>query len=61
MSKSLKRVKRVLEDSKIETEVRETGEARTAQMAADQLGVAVDQIAKSIIFKGETTGEALLF
>ncbi len=61
MSKSLKRVKRALEDSKIETEVRETGEARTAQMAADQLGVAVDQIAKSIIFKGETTGEALLF
>lgn len=61
MSKSLKRVKRALEDSKIETEVRETGEARTAQMAADQLGVAVDQISKSIIFKGETTGEALLF
>ena len=61
MSKSLKRVKRVLEQSSAETDLRETGEARTAQMAADALGVDVDQIAKSIIFQGVTSGEAVLF
>ncbi|MDP7150371.1 MAG: YbaK/EbsC family protein [Paracoccaceae bacterium] len=61
MSKSLKRVRRVLEDTGWETEIRETGEARTARMAADELGVEVDQIAKSIIFRGDTTGQALLF
>ncbi len=61
MSKSLKRVKRALESFGHSTEVRETGEARMAQMAADELEVDVDQIAKSIIFKGETTGEAILF
>jgi len=61
MSKSLKRVKRVLEEASVSTELRETGEARTAQMAADELGVGVDQIAKSIVFRGETSGEAILF
>lgn len=61
MSKSLNRVTRVLEDSGLETEIRKTGEARTAQMAADELKVEVNQIAKSIIFRGETTGEAVLF
>ena len=30
-------------------------------MAADELGVEVDQIVKSIIFRGETSGEAVLF
>jgi prolyl-tRNA editing enzyme YbaK/EbsC (Cys-tRNA(Pro) deacylase) len=30
-------------------------------MAADGVGCAVDQIAKSIIFRGETSGEAILF
>lgn len=61
MSKSLKRVRQFLEASGIDTEIRQTGEARTAQMAASELGVVVDQIAKSIIFRGETTGEAVLF
>ncbi|MDG1737704.1 MAG: YbaK/EbsC family protein [Paracoccaceae bacterium] len=61
MSKSLKRVKQALDDFGVTTEIRETGEARTAQMAADELGVDVDQIAKSIIFKGETSGKAVLF
>ena len=61
MSKSLKRVRAVLEAAEVETEVRETGEARTAQMAASELGVEVDQIAKSIIFRGEASGQALLF
>lgn len=61
MSKSLKRVRRALDEAGFDTELRETGEARTAQMAADELGVAVDQIVKSIIFRGETSGEAVLF
>ncbi len=61
MSKSLKRVKAALADAGIETEIRETPLARTAQDAANALGVAVDQIAKSIIFKGSTSGEAILF
>jgi len=59
MSKSLKRVKAALEG--LSAIVSETGEARTAQMAADELGVEVDQIAKSIIFRGENSGEAILF
>lgn len=61
MSKSLKRVRRAIEDAGLKAEIRETGDARTAQMAADELGVEVDQIAKSIIFKAETSGEAVLF
>lgn len=59
MSKSLARVKQALEN--VSAIVLETGEARTAQMAADELGVEVDQIAKSIIFRGEQSGEAILF
>ncbi len=37
------------------------GETRTAQQAADQAGCALDQIAKSIIFRGHETGDAILF
>ena len=59
MSKRLKRVEAAL--SGISTLVVETGEARTAQMAADELGVDLDQIAKSIICRGETSGSAILF
>ncbi|MCV2891500.1 YbaK/EbsC family protein [Lentibacter sp. XHP0401] len=59
MSKSLKRVRATLEGE--QTEIRETGEAKTALQAASELGVEVDQIAKSIIFQGQTSGEALLF
>ncbi|WP_439109339.1 YbaK/EbsC family protein [Lentibacter sp.] len=59
MSKSLKRVRAALEGE--ETEIRETGEAKTALQAATELGVEVDQIAKSIIFQGQSSGEALLF
>lgn len=61
MSKSLKRVRTALEASGIDTEIRETALARTAEDAADALGCAVDQIAKSIIFAGQTSGAALLF
>jgi prolyl-tRNA editing enzyme YbaK/EbsC (Cys-tRNA(Pro) deacylase) len=59
MSKSLARVRTALQG--VSAIVLETGEARTAQMAADELGVALDQIAKSIIFRGEETGQAILF
>lgn len=61
MSKSLKRVRAVLESSGIETEIRETPLARTAADAAAALDIEIDQIAKSIIFRGETSGEAILF
>lgn len=59
MSKSLKRVRAALEGE--ESEIRETAEAKTAQQAAAELGVERDQIAKSIIFQGQNSGEALLF
>ncbi|OWU85323.1 prolyl-tRNA synthetase [Oceanicola sp. 22II-s10i] len=61
MSKSKARVIRALQDAGIETEIVELKEAKTAQMAADGVGCEVDQIAKSIIFRGEESGEAILF
>ncbi|MGR3549559.1 YbaK/EbsC family protein [Pseudooceanicola sp.] len=61
MSKSMKRVSRALADAGIEVEIVELGTARTAQEAAEGVGCHLDQIAKSIIFAGETSGEALLF
>jgi len=61
MSKSLKRVQAVLADSGIPATITETALARTAQEAADALGCEVDQIAKSIVFKGQDSGRALLF
>ncbi|WP_372613403.1 YbaK/EbsC family protein [Aquicoccus sp.] len=59
MSKSLKRVRAALEGHA--AEIVEAGEARTAQMAADAVVCHVDQIAKSIIFRGESSGRAVLF
>lgn len=61
MSKSLKRVRAALDAAGIDTEIKQTGEARTAQMAATELGVEVDQIVKSIIFQGATSKQAVLF
>ncbi len=61
MSKSLKRVIRALSDAGLGAEPVEIGAATTAQMAADLVGCTVDQIAKSIIFRGETSGAAILF
>jgi len=62
MSKSLKRVTRALQEAGIAAEVLEmAGSTRTAAEAAQQAGCAVDQIGKSIIFRGEKSGEALLF
>ncbi len=61
MSKSLTRVRNALIDAGIDPDIHEVGQARTAQEAADSVGCALDQIAKSIIFRGEESGEALLF
>ncbi len=61
MSKSLKRVVAALAAAGSESEPVEVGQATTAQMAADLVGCEVDQIAKSIIFRGEESGDALLF
>ena len=56
MSKSLARVRAALIDAGIPADIREVGQARTAQEAADSVGCALDQIAKSIIFRAETAG-----
>ena len=62
MSKSLKRVMRALLDAKLQITPLELGpETRTAQQAADAAGCALDQIAKSVIFAGQTSGQAILF
>ena len=51
MSKSLRRVKAALAELGLEDTICETAGATTAQMAADAVGCAVDQIGKSIIFQ----------
>ena len=61
MSKSLKRVKQALQNAGLPDTVREVGQARTAQEAADSVGSALDQIVKSIIYRAEDSGEAVLF
>ena len=61
MSKSLKRVRNALQQAGVACDITEMpGETRTAQQAADAAGCALDQIAKSIIFRGETSGVAIL-
>ena len=47
MSKSLKRVRAALEAAGAEHEIREVGEARTADLAAQSAGCTLDQIAKA--------------
>jgi len=62
MSKSLKRVIAALEAAGLEPDVLEMpGETRTAQAAADEAACKIDQIAKSIIFQGENSGDVVLF
>ena len=60
MSKSLKRVIAALRAAGLDAEPVEMGETRTAQQAADAVGCALDQIAKSIIF-GTGDGGCALF
>ena len=62
MSKSQRRVETALKNAGILAEVQTMPDAtRTAAQAADAVGCTVDQIAKSVIFRGETTGRVLLF
>lgn len=61
MSKSLARVRATLEVAGETPRITQTTLARTAADAATALGCEIDQIAKSIIFGGATSGEAVLF
>lgn len=62
MSKSVKRVRAALDAAGLEVEIRQTGDqTRTAQEAAAVVGCALDQIAKSMIFRGEESGQIILF
>ena len=62
MSKSLKRVKAAIEAAGLETEILEMAEGtRTAEDAARAARCEVDQIMKSIIFRGEESGHVVLF
>ena len=62
MSKSLTRVRAALKNAGIETQIMEmVSETRTAADAAREAECEIDQIAKSIIFRGETTGGVVLF
>ena len=62
MSKSLRRVQSALEAAGLTIDIRETDDsARTAEGAAAAVGCTVDQIAKSIIFRGEESGHVVLF
>jgi prolyl-tRNA editing enzyme YbaK/EbsC (Cys-tRNA(Pro) deacylase) len=55
------KVQRALRALGINADVREMpASTRTAKEAAETIGCAVGQIAKSLVFRGETTGKALL-
>lgn len=62
MSKSLKRVEDALQAAGVTVQIVEMAEGtRTAEDAARAAGCALDQIAKSIIFRAENRGDAVLF
>lgn len=62
MSKSLTRVTTALAHAGLTVVPMEmTAETRTAQQAADAAGCHIDQIAKSIILRGNMSGTAILF
>jgi prolyl-tRNA editing enzyme YbaK/EbsC (Cys-tRNA(Pro) deacylase) len=62
MSKSLRRVETALADAGLAARVLEMAEGtRTAGDAARAAGCAIDQIVKSIIFRGEASGHVVLF
>ena len=61
-SKSLSRVEQALAGAGIEAHILEMRDGtRTAAQAAAAAGCALDQIVKSIIFRGEDDGRAVLF
>ncbi len=62
MSKSVKRVARVLEEAGVAAHIVEMAEGtRTASEAAAAAGCEIDQIAKSIVFRAGDHGTAVLF
>ena len=62
MSKSLARVRTALQAAGLDTEPLEMpGETRTAEDAAAAAGCALDQIVKSVVFQGSTSGRLFLF
>lgn len=62
MSKSLKRVTAALHDAGLDvTPLEMPQQTRTAAEAAEAAGCHIDQIAKSVIFAGLTSGQAILF
>lgn len=61
-SKSLKRVEQALAEAGVPAEILEMAEGtRTAAEAAAAAGCEIDQIVKSIIFRGEADGRVVLF
>lgn len=61
MSKSMARVRAALEQAGLPAEIRDMGDTRTAEDAANAVGCEVAQIVKSIIFRGEDSGHVVLF
>ena len=62
MSKSLKRVQAALQAAGVQADILGfEQDTRTAAQAAEMAGCALDQIVKSIIFRGETSGHVKLF
>ncbi|MGI3212404.1 YbaK/EbsC family protein [Roseovarius tibetensis] len=61
MSKSVRRVTRVLQEAGLDIVPVEIGDATTARLAADLVGCDVAQIAKSVMLRGQDTGAAVLF
>jgi prolyl-tRNA editing enzyme YbaK/EbsC (Cys-tRNA(Pro) deacylase) len=61
VNRSLDRVRSALIDLGLEAEIRELPEStRTAQQAAEAVGCHVDQIAKSLVFRGLESDKAYL-
>lgn len=61
MSKSVKRVRAALEAAGLPADIRELAETRTAEQAAAAVGCTLDQIVKSLIFRGAESGHVRLF
>jgi prolyl-tRNA editing enzyme YbaK/EbsC (Cys-tRNA(Pro) deacylase) len=62
MSKSLARVRAALDAAGLAARIVEMpGETRTAEQAASAAGCALDQIVKSIVFRGLASGHVALF
>ena len=60
-SASVQRVRKALDEAGLAGEIVELpGAARTAKAAADFLGCDVGQIANSLVFRGQTSGEPVL-